>query len=251
MTTPGESGTQFGHLHLGSSCMPWKQVVSGVISIPIRVILHDNPGEFDYLNPVLKTDSQELSINKNFDLSGFTCPMGTCVRDTSVSLDTRLSNYDGIQEIRVRAYVREPDGNVMHASINVLVNIQNGDPENNLDRKAFARAKGWYSDSGYCEADILSELPTGSMDWNPTVQVVWHGSSDDLPVSRYIVTVDADNHAGIPGTVIRSGSGELQPTTLDLSGLSSGTHRLAIRAECDDPRGSTNSGIMQVVWTVP
>lgn len=232
--------------------MPWKQVVSGILTIPIRVVMHDNPGSFDYLNPVLKTDSQELSINKNFSLSGFTCPSGTCVRETSVSIDTRLSDYDGLQEIRIRSYVKEPDGNIMHASINVLVDIQNGDPENPLDRKAFARAKGWYTDSGYCEADILSDLPTGPIAaWSPTVRAIHHGTSDDLAISRHIVTLDADNHAGIPGTVLRSGNGELPTTTLDLSGLSSGTHRLAIRAECDDPRGSTNSGVMQVTFTVP
>jgi len=228
--------------------MPYKQQVSGVIAIDVRLILHDNPGPFETVNPVLKTDSQELSLPKNYSLEGWSCPVGTCERTVRLTVDTRLSNYDGIQEIRIRAFMDEPDGNEMHSSLNTLVNIQNGDPENPIDRKAYQRGKGWYTGSGYCEADILTDLPTSAVaSWSPTVQAVHHGASDDLPVSRYKVTLDADAHAGIPGTVLRSGSGELGPTQIPISGIGAGWHRLAIRTECDDPRGSTLSGIL-LVW---
>jgi hypothetical protein len=249
--TPGQNGTDFGHLHVGA-WIPYKDVVSGVLTIELRFILHDNPGEFAYFNPVLKTDSQELSLDHDESLAGWTCPVGTCVRTATTTVDTNLSAYDGVQEIRVRSFVDEPDGNRMHASVNALVNVQNGDPENPIDRKAYERGKGWYTDSGYCEADILSDLPSGPIsDWAPTVQAVHHGTSEDLAVSRYIVSVDADAHAGIPGTVITQGSGELQPTVLDLSGFDSGEHKLAIRAECDDQRGSTNAGVLVTTWMVP
>lgn len=246
--TPGQSGTDFGHLHVGA-CMPYKQQVAGVIALDVRLILHNNPGQFAYLNPVLKTDSQELSLPKTY--LDWTCA-GTCERWVTLSVDTRLSDSDGVQEIRIRTFVDEPDGNRMHASVNTLVNVQNGDPENPIDRRAYQRFKGWYTGSGYCEPDILTDLPMAPVtSWSPTVQAVHHGASDDLPVSRYVVALDANAHEGIPGTILAQGDGELAPTTLNISGLAPGQHRLSIRAECDDPRGSTNSGVGVVIFTVP
>lgn len=252
MQTPGKTGTDFGHLHVGS-CVPYKQVVSGVLTFDVRLIMHNNPGSFDYLNPVLKTDSQELSLpHVTAGVQGMTCPTGTCERHVTLSVDTRLSNYDGVQEIRIRTYVRESDGNIMHASLNMLVNVQNGDPENPIDRKAYERFKGWYTVSGYCEASLLSDVPLAPVSsWHPVVQALNHGASDDLAVSRYSVRLDADNHAGIPGTILASGNGQLQPTTLNISGLAPGTHKLSIRAECDDPRGSTNVGVGVIEFKVP
>lgn len=226
--------------------------MSGVINLDVRLIMHANPGEFAYINPVLKTDSQELSLPKNYSLEGWSCPVGTCEQWVRLSVDTRLSAYDGIQEIRIRAFVDEPDGNRMHSSLNVLVNIQNGAPENPIDRRAYQRFKGWYTDSGYCEPDILTDIPVGPIaDWRPTVQIVHHGSSEDLAVSRYVIAIDANAHHGNPGTVIAQGNGELQPTQLDLSGLPPGVHRLSMRAECDDPSGSTNVGVGVTTFTVP
>jgi hypothetical protein len=250
-TTPGSGGTDFGHLHVGA-CMPYKQPVSGVVTIDVRIIMHHNPGDFVYLNPVLKTDSQELSLAKNYSLEGLSCPDATCEAWATVSIDTRLSDFDGFQEIRIRAFVDEPDGNRMHASVNTLVDLRNGRADNPIDRRAYQRGKGWYTGSGYCEADILSDLPVAPvLAWAPMVQVVHHGAADDLPVSRYKVTLDADAHAGLPGIVIASGTGELVPTTASTVGLGSGMHRLAVRAECDDPRGSTNSGVLVVWFEVP
>jgi hypothetical protein len=250
-TTPGGGGTDFGHLHVGA-CMPYKQPVSGVVTFDVRIMMHDNPGSFFYLNPVLKTDGQELSLAHNDSLQGMTCPDGTCEAWTTVSVDTRLSDFDGIQEIRIRAYVDEPDGNRMHASVNTLVDLRNGRAVNPIDRRAYQRGKGWYSGSGYCEADLLSDLPVAPIvGWAPIVQVVDHGAADDLPVSRYKVSLDADAHAGIPGTVLVSGTGELGPTVVSTLGLGSGTHRLAVRADCDDPRGPTNSGVLIVWFAVP
>ncbi|MDQ3691494.1 MAG: hypothetical protein M3406_15975 [Chloroflexota bacterium] len=244
--TPGKTGTDFGHLHV-AAWIPYKQVVSGTLTLKLRFILHDNPGTFAYFNPVLKTDSQEISLPHDTSLEGWTCG-GTCSRTVTTSIDTTQSDYDGIQEIRIRAFVDEPDGNRMHASVNALVNLQNGEPENPIDRKAYQRFKGWYTGSGYCEAGILSDLPVGS---SVKVQVLHHGAAEDLPVTRYKVTVDANVHAGIPGTVIAQGTGELQPTVLDLSQFAAGAHTLAIRAECDDPSGSTNVGVGVTTFTVP
>jgi len=163
--------------------MPFRQMVRGILQLDVQIQMHNNPGKFQYLNPVLKTDSQELSLTKDYSLKGLTCPTGTCVRTVRVPVDTRLSNYDGFQEIRIRSYVLEPDGNVMHVSINTIVDLRNGKPYNYLDRKPYERGKGWYTKSGYCEGSILSNLPVSPVtSWSPrsstTAQATTFQSAD-------------------------------------------------------------------------
>jgi hypothetical protein len=244
MTTPGKAGTQFGHVHNGA-CMPWGQKVSGKWILPVTIIMHDNPGKFQYFNPVYKTDSLEDSSTKNFSLLNRTCPVGTCSWTVPIEIDSAKWNYSGLQELRIRSYTKEPDGKIMHSSINVFVDVQNGKTKNDMDRKRFPRGKGWYTGFGYCEADITT-FPV--MDpvtaWAPTAQVIWHGSADDRRPSGYTVSLDSDAHHGIPGTVLAQGPGELQPRVFNLSGLAPGRHKLAIKADCDTPLGSTNSGVL-------
>ena len=247
MTTPGQSGTQFGHVHIGA-CMPWGQRVSGKFTIPVTVIMHDNPGKFMYFNPVYKTDSQEVSTDKNFSLKDRSCPVGTCQWTVPIEIDTAKWNFSGLQELRIRSYTKEPDGKIMHSSINVFADVQNGRPRNDMDRKRFPRGKGWYTGFGYCEADILQFPPVAPVtSWAPTAQVIWHGASEDRAPSGHTVSIDADAHAGIPGTVLARGIGPLQPRVFNLSGLSAGRHKLSIKADCDTPLGSTNSGVL-VFW---
>src|SRR5438876_8688260 len=80
-----------------------------------------------------------------------------------------------------------------------------------------------------------------------------HGAIDDLPVTAYSVRLDPDFHADPmnEGTVLRDGLGEFpeQDVPIDTSLLPDGQHRLFLRADCDDPRGSTNSGVLVVNFT--
>jgi hypothetical protein len=254
LTTPGQTGTDFGHMHVGA-CLPDRQHVSGVIGIDVRIILHDNPGTFDYFNPVLVSDTQELSL-PHVPILGLTCPVGTCTRIAHVDVDTSLLDFDGYQEIRIRAYTNTPDGNIMHSSINALPYVANGKPVNDLDRRAYERGKGWYTGSGYCEASFVSVIPTDSISgtWTPTVKIENHGDTDDLAVTHHTIRIDPDFHAipPVPGTIIVDGPGQLLQTTLsiDTTTLSNGIHRLHMRADCDDPRGSTNSGVLVLPFNV-
>jgi hypothetical protein len=254
MRTPGASGTEFGHMHLGA-CMPYHQRLSGIVGVDVRVILHDNPGAFDYLNPVLVSNGQELSLPHVLGPHGMTCPTSTCTSWVHLDVDTRLLLSDGLDELRLRAYTNEPDGNIMHASINTLAYFDNGYPVSNLDRRPYQRGKGWYTGSGYCEADVLSDLPAGPVSgtWTPLLQIVDHGAVDDLPVTHSSVRLDPDFHATpvIPGTILVDASVPwVGSVTIDTTSLVNGTHRLVLRADCDDPRGSTNSGVLVVVFTV-
>jgi hypothetical protein len=255
ITTPGLAGTNFGHMHVGA-CLPDRQHVSGVIGIDVRIILHDNPGTFDYFNPVLVSDTQEISLPHVTTLHGLTCPVGTCAAVAHVDVDTSLLDFDGYQEIRIRAYTNTPDGNIMHSSINALPYFANGKPINDVDRRAYERGKGWYTGSGYCEASFVSIIPTTAVSgtWTPTVKIENHGEADDLPVTHHTIRIDPDFHAipPVPGTIIVDGSGQLLQRTLsiDTTTLANGTHRLHMRADCEDPRGSTNSGVLVVVFNV-
>jgi hypothetical protein len=255
ITTPGLAGTNFGHMHVGA-CLPDRQHVSGLIGIDVRIILHDNPGTFDYFNPVLVSDTQEISLPHVMTLHGMTCSVATCSAIAHVDVDTSLLNFDGYEEIRIRAYTNTPDGNIMHSSINALPYVANGKPVNDLDRRAYERGKGWYTGSGYCEASFVSAIPTDAISgtWTPTVKIENHGDTDDLPVTHHTITIDPDFHAipPVPGTIIVDGSGQLLQTTLsiDTTTLSNGIHRLHMRGDCDDPRGSTNSGVLVFAFNV-
>jgi hypothetical protein len=254
LRTPGGSGTDFGHMHVGA-CLPFHQPVSRVIGIDVRIILHDNPGQFDYLNPVLVSNSQELSLAHDVTLHGLTCPVGTCTGWVHLDVDTRLLSSDGLEEIRLRAYVDEPDGNIMHSSLNTVAQFQNGNPVSNLDRRAYERGKGWYTGAGYCESDVVSDLPVGPVSgvWKPTLQIADHGAAGDLSVTHHSVRLDPDFHAvpQVPGTILVDGSGSWAGgVAIETTTLANGPHRLVLRADCDDPRGSTNSGVLVVFFTV-
>jgi hypothetical protein len=252
--TPGASGTDFGHMHVGA-CMPFHQKLTGIVGIDVRIILHSNPGTFDYLNPVLVSNSQELSLPHVLTLNGFTCPTGTCTSWIHLDVDTHLIVNDGLEEIRIRAYTNEPDGNIMHSSINTLAYFENGYAVSNLDRRAYQRGKGWYTGSGYCESDVVSDLPVAPVSgvWTPQLQIVDHGAADDLPVTHSSVRLDPDFHATpvIPGTLLSDAAAPWTGSVaIDTSTLTNGRHRLVLRADCDDPRGSTNSGVLVVFFTV-
>jgi hypothetical protein len=254
MQTPGANGTQFGHMHVGA-CMPYHQTLTGIVGIDVRIILHDNPGTFDYVNPVLVSNSQELSLPHVLTLNGLTCPEGTCTSWVHLDVDTRLIVNDGLEELRVRAYTVEPDGNIMHSSINTVAYFDNGYPLSNLDRRAYQRGKGWYTGAGYCESDVLSDLPVGPVSgtWMPQLQIVDHGAADDRPVTHSSVRLDPDFHATpiVPGTVLIDASVPWTGSVaIDTTTLTNGRHRLVLRADCDDPRGSTNSGVLVVFFTV-
>jgi hypothetical protein len=253
--TPGKTGTTFGHMHVGA-CLPTEQTVSGIIGIDVRIILHDNPGHFDYWNPVLVSDTQELSLPHVTDLHGLSCAVGTCTGWSHEDVDTRQLIYDGHQELRIRAYTDTPDGNVMHSSINAMIVVENGKATNPLDRRAYQRGKGWYTDSGYCEASFLSHVPSAPVSgtWDVKVKIADHGASDDLAVTHHTVRLDPDFHAEppVPGKVISDGAGELADTSfsIDTTALADGPHKLHLRADCDDPRGSTNSGVLVIPFVV-
>ena len=219
--------------------------------------MHDSNGAaFDYLNPVLKSSSQELSLAHDASLHGLTSPVGgTTTGWVHLNVDTTQLANNGRNEIRLRAYANTPDGNVMHTSMNMMIFYVNGKPVSNMGRFPFERGKGWYTGSGYCEGDIVTDLPQSvSGIWSPTLRIVDHAEAGDIPVTHHFVSLDPDFHATpvVLGSIIADGSGPFpqQAVSIDTRSLTNGKHKLLLRADCDDPRGSTNSGVLVFTFVV-
>jgi len=245
-TTPGKTGTDFGHAHMGG-CIPERQQHSETIALDVRVILHANPGKVAEAVLVTKTTSTETTQIHDKSIAGFTCPIGTC--ETWLRWNVPLSWFDhsGLQEIRYRVYIDEPDGNRMIVSLNYQTYINNGKPLDDVTRNAYLRGKGWYTGAGYCEASLRQPLPDHSVGdaYSPLVAMVNHGTADDRAVTHAIVLRDADFHNGIPGTTLVEANGQWGPKRVHAGyQTESGRHRLLIKSDCDDPRGSTNSGVL-------
>lgn len=254
--TPGEAGSDFGHAHMGA-CIPERETLTRDTTFNVRVILHDNPGKVKYGALVVKGADYETTVYKTgTELAGFTCPRGTCEKWVTFPLDLSSFERSGLQEVRFRLFIREPDGLEMHTSLNWQVNVQNGAPRQDVTRRPWLRGKGWYTGAGYCEA-VLTSVPVPdaplTWTWSPALRMMWDGDSTDLPVSGHSVTLDPDFHRSPPeqGTVLEDGPGPWEGNVvIDPLRLSPGRHRLVSRADCADPRGSTNSGVLVVMFNV-
>ena len=72
-------------------------------------------------------------------------------------------------------------------------------------------------------------------------------------MTHHSVRIDPDFHAQppVPGALLVDGAGGWAGSAaIDTTLLTNGRHRLVLRADCDDPRGSTNSGVLVVTFTV-
>jgi len=250
---PGTSGGKdFGHVHIGA-CIPERDTLTENTTIPVTVILHENPGELEDISLVFKTTESEDTVAKI--APGLrTCPVtDTCSTTVNVPIDISKFDRSGLQEIRFRVYVDEPDGNLMHSSLTFQTSISNGKPASDVSRMPYLRSKGWYTDFGYCEADVLSvpipDQPVSGV-WNVTVQQADHGP-DDVDPTHHSVRLDANAHLGIPGTILSDGPGPLPERTLaiDTTQLANGTHRLVQRVDCAQGN-QVNSGVNVLQFTV-
>lgn len=239
----------FGHVHLGA-CIPERDVLASPTSVRLRLIMHENPGRLDDISVVLKGTDYEITTAEVAPVKR-RCA-STCEQWLTVRLDPAKFRESGLQEVRFRVFVDEPDGNEMHTSINWQLYVDNGKPRADVTRYPYLRGKGWYTDFGYCEADMLTRpLPDGPVRGNLKLRMrqVDHGP-DDVNPSSHLVALDADSHAGIPGTVLSRGRGPLAATsfTIDTTTLSDGQHRLVQRASCKSG-DHINSGVLVLVFT--
>jgi hypothetical protein len=256
---PGQIGKNFGHAHVGA-CVPERETMTGSsFPLDIKLQLHDNPAKktstYPGLSIVVKGGSYETTIQKH-NFPGWTCPAGTCLKWVRTTIPLSAFGASGLQEMRFRFFVDEPDGNRMIANMNWQLTIDNGKARKDVTRMPWLRGKGWYTHALYCETQIRTPLPDVPVasPWRPLVAMETHSEDASLPVTEHYALLDPDFHASpaVPGTPIHVGSGPLAPTTLDVA-ASPGLHRLHQRADCrDDATGfdSTNSGVLVVPFHV-
>ncbi|MBM2849416.1 MAG: hypothetical protein HW418_2358, partial [Anaerolineales bacterium] len=158
ITTPGKTGTNHGHVHVGT-CFPYAQKLSGKVDFDIRVILHDNPGKLNLVRVQLAGDFGQISA-VHVPTSRTCAVPGTCEFWYHVTVDTTKSPYDGRQEFRFGARLAEPDGATMLASTGWQAYLNNGKPVNDYRSYDLTEARGWYTNVGYINARLDSTLPT-------------------------------------------------------------------------------------------
>lgn len=255
---PGQKGDDFGHAHVGA-CIPEREQMTGKsFPLDIRLQLHNNPAggsrRYPALSIVTKGADYETTIQKH-RFTGWSCPVGNCVKWVRTTIPLKAFDASGLQELRFRFFVDEPDGKRMIANMNWQTYIRNGKPTINVSRRPYLRGKGWYTHAGYCEASIrsvpLPDTPVWSP-WRVTLAQSTHSSDGSLPVTHHTVSLDPDFHAHPPkeGTAISSRRGPLNPTALNVV-AARGLHRLFQRADCrDSSQSSTNSGVLAVPFVV-
>lgn len=247
LTTPGRNGTDNGHIHIGT-CFPYAQNILGPIVFDIQVILHDNPGEVHVVLVDVMTDGGVTNL-VNLPVS-YTCD-GTCEFWVHVTADTTRLPYDGRQEFRFRAKVDEPDGKEMFPTTGWQAYVRNGRTNNDYRSSDLTIARGWYTGAGYANAQLNTTLPTSPVSGIWTFNVKLAPGSGGIPVTYHHVLLDANFHAGIPGTVLREGTGEFSGNiSLDTRTLSNGPHKLLLKADADESSGSTNSGVLVIRFNV-
>ncbi len=258
MPAPDQTGDNFGHAHVGA-CIPERESMSGTsFPLDIKLQLHDNPAKntstYPGLSIVVKGNSYETTIQKH-NFPGWTCPEGTCVKWVRTSIPLSAFGASGLQEMRFRFFVDEPDGNRMIANMNWQLNINNGKSVSNMTRMPWLRGKGWYTHSLYCEAQVRTPLQDApSSMYSPLVAMETHSSDASIPVTHHSVRLDPDFHAvpSNPGTILEDADGGMPAKTFNAAGTA-GTHKFFQRSDCrDDATGfkSTNSGVLVVPYVI-
>jgi hypothetical protein len=250
---PTLSGSEdFGHVHAGA-CFPrthlpdgTPNVVTGRVRLDVRVVMHENPGVLRFVRVHLTDRSANhhvarVDIGERCIVDGprWDRSMHGCVWWVPVEFDTTAAAYDGFQEVRLSANVRQVEtDDAMFSSSGWQLYLGNGNPVRHYRANSdgtpreFTEGRGWYEGANYTNARLGSRIPyVVSGVWEPEVRLA--AGSGGVAVQRSFAAVDPDFHHGVEGKVLldRPGpySGRLR---IDTTELSDGPHRLYLRGGC-------------------
>jgi len=243
----GQTGKDFGHVHT-ALCFPLRQVVRGTTPLDIRVTMHMNPGRLETLTVQIGGSGQYVAAKKKFS-PALTCAE-ECVWWFHLDMNTSGFSNDGWQEVRIRPKITEPDGNQLVGSTSYQVYLANGKKISNYRPPDFMQGKGWYTKTGYAQARMTAGFPfDGPVSGAWTVQLGC--DSSDQAVTGCLVTIDPHFHELHEGQVLfRSNRAWKGSLTIDTTRLAPGPHKLVIRSDVADSRGSTLSGIYGIPFVV-
>lgn len=226
----------YGHVHTGAM-LPFAKEVSGVLSLPVRIVMHDNPGKLHRFD-IWDGRPKLLTVQMMGDQ---TCNQSVCAWGLTAKLDTRLM-LDGCQELRIKSYINTPDGKQMITSSGVPVMVKNGSGAGSDFNKSCTTGqfigRGWYTGINYINA-IFESVPTAPVKGTITVGFRAQGEASsrllvELDKSHYIPAVGAWPEAlDTPGTILFDQAGNLtkfQHIKIDTTKLSNGWHSLSAKS---------------------
>lgn len=232
----------FGHIHIATR-LPHGQEVSGTMTLPVRIVLHDNPATLQYLR--IDTDK---STFLRVALGNLRCATSICAWAFTVNLDTtKMTN--GWRELRLRAETTAPDGKKYLPSSGIPVYVKNGTGSpsnyNRFCNNTSLIGRGWYDGFGYSNA-IIECVPLA-----PVSGVVTFRVRAQEPSQRLIVEMDKSHfipavgiwpqQADTPGVTLFDRTGDYQswqPIAIDTRALANGWHSIAVRST--GPKGEVS-----------
>ncbi len=235
---------EVAHLH-AETCFPLGQVVSGLVTLDTKIVLHNNPGRLFRYESALFTNGQGEG---NLDVVGLnaTCGLGrTCEYWVRTTLDTRGAS-DGWHEVRVKPRVEFGNGDVQLTSSGWPIFTRNGNPQGG-QRQGIAGivGRGWYTDEGYQNpvlnnAEAAVSMPVRGT-WNLGLRLD-AGSGGQAPTfSAAYIDPDFHHHdEDSNGGGILLGSwpgGHRGPLAVDTTRLADGEHNLVLRVDAARPHG--------------
>ena len=237
------------HIHL-SVCFPINEHLSGVVSIPITVQLHNwfGYGPITALRLQVWGNSPENTIVKTVKLG---CAGEQCTFTDEFDLDTSKLAYSGYFEFRLTANVKQTAiGTRMFQTTRWPAYIDNGKPPKSTGAGRIGAA-GWYTGASYSNVFVLPadfEALT-SMPLDAPLDVHVNGKREHL-----FVSLDPKFHADPvdEGTVLYDGPGGVHTVTIDPTTLDpSVPHKLFLRTDHvqGTPPGIA-SGVFVVTFTV-
>lgn len=267
-------GSPQSHIHM-EGCVPDRETLDAAVTpsftANIKLVMHDNPGSITYASMIYKGTDYETTVEKEY-INGLSCPVGVCSTWVQFSQPLSLFGHTGLQEIRFRVFVPQPNGpsgakKEQHTSLNIQNTIVGtGKSVANVTRELFARAKGWWTTFLYTEATAIDADPAGpglvpdgpvSGIWSPVVRQVTHSSDASFPVTHVFATLDANFHATPPdpGMVLYDHDGDTpqQALSIDTTQLANGVHKLLLKTSSHSsavPDPGTNEGVVVIPFLV-
>lgn len=240
----------FGHIHV-AVLVPLGQPVSGVLNVPVRIVMHENPSVLTQL----RIDSDE-GVEMKVPLGKIRCLEVICAWSLNVPLDTKTMS-SGWRELRFRGETIAPDGRKYLNSSGIPVLVQNGGSAKNYNRfcnNTSLIGRGWYDGFGYTNA-VVECVPTAPVSgvWNVRVKAQQSSASliVDMDRAHVIPAVSGWPYqpalAGSHLLEVKGNQSSWVTVSIDTRKLSNGWHNLFVRS--DGPKGMVSqcSGCPNVV----
>jgi hypothetical protein len=225
------------HIHVEVP-FPLHQVISGTITLPITVALHNQPGRVSMIR-VQVTDGK-YNVKTQVSLS---CPDHDCEWTVPVKVDTTKVPTDGSYEFRITANIVAKDaafGRRFYQSTRWHATIANGKPVAPRKSGWHARspgAAGWYEGVSYTNVlcgpkgyDLIASPISGTV----SLPCKFDGQTA-------VAEMDANSHAHHRGTVLLDSSGGSKTISFDSRKFSNGRHQLFLRT-CKTISNGTGCG---------